>query len=642
MTFSNSIVSGSVFRNIFIVESRAAWSDFSPLFDSAQDLLLTYDFALRKQVEESGGAAFYVDHLCDQSFMQENNFQMYQFFRDWHYDAGGEDIFRYREVNFGFSFRIDIWNDFTFYIRSRLCLEQLHSFSWQKIYIDSRLTLLCEVLADMGLVFEVRAPRLDKRGAFSGYFFPIHRWMDERLRIRRPKHVLRDLVVTVQGITMSWLDRLADCHGRKNGVFVQEYHPTRQLLQRLMQHAGLRVVLAHFSSAKGLMKFLRERPIPIYGRLKRYQKDVDRLIEAFRNRRSARLVLANGVDISAAVNREIERKIRIVLPESLRALDCVINYLDRHPLHLEILIGNIGKVATLVDCVAKSRGVPSFMIINGLLGNEYMDEAKYATVINGYSESIRDNYFQGMDNIVCLGDPRMDGYAKSSPIKINRIEPTVTIGASGFNNIDLNSFLAVEFKFLYEVLSAIRNIGDRAKKIRVVVKVRPNGYREQYQQFSEEYFPGLVELIVDNVPMREVLDQTDLFISIYSQTLFEASCLGIPVIYHKTDREIMDPPFDGTSELVTTHNVPDLERAIRDFLSEDNRFNAFQDNAVMEKYVGPLDGKNLERNFDFVLGLLNKPTQGSGNRCEDSYVLRPVGRSNACSSNQKNETCKSV
>ena len=615
MTISNSIVSGSVFRNIFIVESQAAWSDFSLLFDPAQDLLLTYDFALRKQVEESGGAAFYVDHLCDQSFMQENNFLMYQFFRNWHYDAGGGDIFRYREVNFGFSFRIDIWNDFTFYVRSRLCLEKLHSFSWQKIYVESRLTLLCEVLADMGMVFEVREPRLEKRCAFSGYFFPIHRWMDERLRIRRPKHVLRDFVVTIQGIMMSWMDRLADCQGRKKGVFVQEYHPTRQLLQRLMQHTGLRVILAHFSSAKGVMKFLKERPIPIYGRLKHYQKDADLLIEAFRTRRSARLVLANGVDITAAVNREIERKIRIVLPESLRALDCVINYLDRHPLHLEILIGNIGKVPTLVDCVANSRGVPSFMIINGLLGNEYMDEAKYATVINGYSESIRDNYFRDMDNIVCLGDPRMDAYASAPAKIINRILPTICIGASGYNPIDLNSFVAVEFEFLYEVLSAIRNLSNPAQSFRIVIKVRPNGYREQYQKFTEEYFPGLVELIVDHVPMRDVLDRTDLFISIYSQTLFEASCLGIPVIYHKTDREIMDTPFDGTSELVTTYDVPSLELALRDFIASNDRFESFLDKAVMEKYVGPLDGKNLERNLDFVLGLLDNPPSGSGESC---------------------------
>jgi spore coat polysaccharide biosynthesis predicted glycosyltransferase SpsG len=122
----------------------------------------------------------------------------------------------------------------------------------------------------------------------------------------------------------------------------------------------------------------------------------------------------------------------------------------------------------------------------------------------------------------------------------------------------------------------------------------------------------MVDLVVDNVPMRTVLDDTDLFISIYSQTLFEASCLGIPVIYHKNDREIMDPPFDGKSELLTTFDVSDLEQALQDFLMASHRFDAFLEKSVMEKYIGPLDGKNLERNFDYVIGLLEHSLPCSG------------------------------
>lgn len=604
LTLSKPIATGSVFRYIFIVESRTTWPAFLALFDPVQDLVLTYDFALRKQVDESGGTAFYVDHLCEQSAMQENNFLMYRFFRDWHRDADGADIFRYRDVDFGFSFRIEIWNDFTFYVRSRSCLEQLRVLAWQKIFLDSKLPLLREVLDDMGLAFAVPEPSTDEGASSPGYYFPIHRWMNERLKIRQPRHVLRDFVVTVQGIAMSWVDRLADCLGRKAGVFVQEYHPTRQLLQRLRRHPGVRVVQAHFSSAPGLKKFLRERPIPVYGSLKRYQAEATRLVEAFRQRRSARFVLASGVDITDAAYCAIERIVVEILPKSLRGLDCAINYLDQHPLRLEILIGNVGQVAMLVDSVAKSRGIPSYLIINGFLGNEYLDEAKYATVINAYSESIRDNYFRGMDNIVCLGDPRMDSYARALARQINRVEPTITIGASGFNNIDLNSYLAVEFEFLHEVLSAIRNLSNPAQRFRVVIKVRPNGYRELYQQFTEDYFPEMVDMIVDNVPLREILDGSDFFISIYSQTLFEASCLGIPVVYHKTDHEIMDPPFDGKSELVTTHNVPDLEQAFRDYLKGSDRFDAFLDKRVMEKYIGPLDGNNLDRNLRFVNKLL--------------------------------------
>jgi hypothetical protein len=575
-------------------------------FDPALDVVLTYDFALRKQIEEVGGTVFYVDHLCEPSFMQKNNFLIYDFFRDWHMDAKGADIFRYRDVGFGFSFRFEIWNDFTFYVRNRLCLEQLRSLVWENIYLDEGLPILGEVLGDMNIVFKTKGAVVKKTVLFPGYFFPIHRWMNERLRIRLPRHVLRDFVLTVQGVIMSWLDRLNDRMQHKVGIFVQEYHPTRQLLQRLKQQPDIRVVQAHFSSGPGLMKFLKERPIPVYGSFKPYQNEAVRLIKYFRQLRSARLVLSNGVDITDAAYRVIERKVVEFLPESLRALNCVIDYLDRHPLHLEILIANIGRVAMLVDCVAKSRGVPSYMIINGLLGSAYLDEAKYATVINGYSTSIRDHYFRGMSNIVCLGDPRMDVYAEAAAKVINRSQPTITIGASGFNNIDLNSFLAIEFEFLHDILSSIRELNTEVPSIRVVLKVRPNGYLEQYQMFTDEYFPGMVDTIVDVVPMREVLDETDLFISIYSQSLFEASCLGIPTIYHKRDQEVMDPPFDGKSELVTTYNRSELLEALRDFLKDDARFNAFLDKSIMEKYVGPLDGKNLDRNFDFIAKNLYK------------------------------------
>lgn len=606
---SNIITLGTTFRRVFILESRDWWSAAQPLYDPTQDLVLTYDFGLRCDVEALGGVAHYVDHLCEQSVMQKNNFHMYRFFRDWHLDADGADIFRYRDVDFGFSFRIEIWNDFTFYVRSRLCLEQLRMIVYESLHVGTGQGLLEEVLGDMECDFNTLA-RSDQflRGT---YFFPIHRWMDERLRIRRMRHVIRDVVTLVQGVAMSWYDRLTERFCPKTRIFIQEYHPTRKLLLRLQQQSGIRVVQGHFSAACGVMKFLRERPIPVYGNIQKRQPSAARLIESFRKRRAARLVLSTGVDVTNAVNRVIERRVASVLPESLRRLDCVIRYLDRHPLRLEILIANLGQLAMLVDSVAKSRGVPSYLIINGMLCNDYLDEGKYATLINAYSTSIRDHYFRGMDNIVCLGDPRMDDYANIPTRTINREFPTIAIGASGFSNIDLNSYLAVEFEFLNDVLTAIRNLTSQGQKFRILLKVRANGYSELYRQFVEEYFPGLVDRIVDDVPMRVVLDETDFFVSIYSQTLFEASCLGIPCVYHKNDSEIMDPPFDGKSELVTTYDVAGFERALCDFLAGSRRFNAFLEKAVMEKYIGPLDGDNLERNLDVVCELLNKGLQRS-------------------------------
>jgi len=247
------------------------------------------------------------------------------------------------------------------------------------------------------------------------------------------------------------------------------------------------------------------------------------------------------------------------------------------------------------------------MIINGLLGGAFCDEGKYSDYINGYSESIKKHYFADMDNVVCLGDPRMDDYILNEKSNsINRIMPTVSIGTSGFNNIDLNSYVAIEFDFIHDILSAFRDIYAGGGSFQLIIKVRPNGVLEQYIAFVKEYFPELIVEIVREESITQVLYRTDLYISIYSQTLFEASCLGIPVIYYKKDNEILDPPFDQKSELVTVDTVAGLKQAFYDFQSGHDRFNGFLERAVMEKYIGPLDGKNLDRNMEFIYSLLNQ------------------------------------
>lgn len=594
------IVPGATYRTVFIVDERGARPQDA--YDPSRDLVLTFDFALFREIRNRGGAAQYVDHLCESDAMQADNFRVYEFFRDWHRDAEGNDIFRFRGVDFGIAFRIEIWNDYTFAVRIRLCLERLRALTYDRLEVCSTHEMIFEALEDAGLAFT----RVDPvaAGTEPSYYFPIYRWMDERLRIRRWRHVVRDVAIAVQGLAMDGLDGVVERFRPRKRVFVQEYHPTRVLLQRLLDEPEVRVVQGHFSSAPGLARLWRERPIPVFGRVGAYRAEADRLIRAFHRRRAAQLRLSGGVDATGIAYRAIERRIVEVLPRMLRGLDCVVRYLDRHPLDLDILIGNIGQLAMLVDCAAKSRGVPSFLVINGLLSCDYLDDAKYATVINAYSPTVRDFYFKGMDNIVCLGDPRMDAYPPTARRTLDGRRPTVVIGASGFNNVDLNSYLAVEFEFLADTLAAVERFAAQAEVPRVVVKVRPNGYAEQYRRFVAEYHPQLDIEIVDAVPMIEVLRFADVFVSIYSQTLFEASCLGVPVIYHKTDVEHLHPPFDEASELVTTRTSAELADALGAAFAGSERFAPFLDRAVMEAYVGPLDGGNLERNLDYVRGLL--------------------------------------
>ena len=41
------------------------------------------------------------------------------------------------------------------------------------------------------------------------------------------------------------------------------------------------------------------------------------------------------------------------------------------------------------------------------------------------------------------------------------------------------------------------------------------------------------------------------------------------------------------------------------------RYDAFLDRTVMEKYIGFLDGRNLDRNLEFIYELLERPRSGA-------------------------------
>lgn len=590
------------YEKIFILESRAWWSSCRNRFNPTTDLVLTYDFGLRKEVEALGGIALYLDHLVDPERMRRNNFLVYEYLRNWHLDAEGRDIFVSRGVAFGFSFRIEFWNDLTFLARTRLCLEKVMSMRRSALLVGTQSALIESILNDLNVPFE--AVRCGSTPAKTDYFFPIHRWMDEKWRSRKFRHKLKPLVAVIVGRLRLWAARLPLAKDRKVPVFVQEYFPTRRIVERLQQDPRLRVILAQYSWAPGLAKLVREHPIPVWGDLRKYQMEAATLLRRFRTSSQSRLILEDNIDVTAKIVDVIERNVSNVLSETLRTLDCVIRYIDRNPICLEIMTANMGRMNTLVDCVCKHRSIQSYMIVNGMLVHEYLDEAKYADTINAYSTSMKSNYFANMNNIVCLGDPRMDEYALSKPRPINRVTPTVTIGASGYNITNLDSYVAVEFEFLHDVLSALRVVKDRGVALRIVIKVRSNGYKQQYDDFAAEYFPGLVDEILQIAPMRSVLERTDFYISIYSQTLFEASCLGIPCLYYKKDTETMFAPFDGRSELVTVDNPKDLIAAFDDFMLQRPRFDAFLKRSVMEKYIGFIDGRNLDRNLDYIYGKL--------------------------------------
>ena len=597
------------YRNIYIIDSRSYWTQYAENYDSYNDVVLTFDFGLKHDIEILGGDAFYMDSLCSPTEMQKNNFLAAEFFKKWHYDQNNNDIFTSQGVSFGFAFRIEIWSEYLYYVRLRANLANLKKLKYKSIYVSETGVVLTDILEEIEINFNVQNASIPSKKI--AYYFDIHKYMVCALRGSGIRMIARNFLIWLLSNFSFHFDNIFSFEPNKKTIYAQNYHPTIKIIEHLQRDGSLRVVTSSLIPSKGLKKYFFQRLIPIRGSKTQFQKQADVLLNDFRNNRSALLHLSDGADITAGAYKVIENKIRLVVPEALQILDSVIYFIKKQPVHLEIMIANIGLVQTITDCVLKSKKVQNYLIINGFLGGGFCDEGKYANYINCYSENIKKHYYSDVTNIVCLGDPRMDFYSTKIKLKtINRTIPTICIGASGFNNINLISHVAVEFDFLFDILSAFEEIQNEGGVFNFIIKVRANGVLAQYNAFIAEYFSKLNVEIVREIPISQVLARTDLYISIYSQTLFEASCLGIPVIYYKKDKEYLDPPFDSKSELVTIDTICALKQAFVDFRAGDVRFDAFLDRAVMEKYIGPLDGKNLERNLEFIYNLLDRVQSG--------------------------------
>ena len=564
------------YRNIFILESRNYFPHFAKDFNPKKDLVLTFDFGLKRQTEILGGNACYIDSICSPQEMQENNFLASDFFKKWHYDAKGKDIFTVNGVPFGFAFRIEIWNEYLYYVRLRANLTQLGKLKFHNIYLGESGNVIGTVLAEMKLDFNAnKGLRKIKENA---YYFDIHKYMSDALRGTGLGGVARKILIWLLSNVSFYLDNIFKLKSKQKTVYAQHYHPTTKIIEYLRQDATLKVVTSSLIPMKGLQKYFVQRLIPIGRKKTKHQQQARQLLDDLKAKRIATLFLSDGTDITAGAHNVIENKIRAVLPEALRILSSVNLYLNNRPIHLEILIANLGLTQTIVDCVLKTKQVSSYLIINGILCGQFGDEGKYATYINGYAENIKKYYFSDAENVVCLGDPRMDVYAsRTQPRTINRLKPTVTIGASGFNGINLISHVAIEFDFMFDLLTAFSELRNEGHAFNLIIKVRANGVLEQYTAFAREYFSELRVEIQRDIPVSEVLEKTDFYISIYSQTLFEASCLGIPVVYYKKDQEILDPPFDKKSELVTVDSVSSLKQAFVSFTNHNGKvYRAFR------------------------------------------------------------------
>jgi len=595
-------ISKRAYRNIFFVQNRDYWFACPFDYDKDQDIVLSFDFAVVHLVRLAGGEAQYIDHVVDTGILEEYNYKTYKFFASWHYNKAKEDIFRYRGIEIGSAFRIEIWNDITFYVR---IVANIHAFL-SRIQYDNIYSGIDNVTVhDVFRFLKLKAINWTKKENSNTceYYFPIHQWMEEKLHPSNFKYKLKISVIKLFFVLSDFVKLFGRKAKMKKNVYVERYYPTDAIISEFKKENNIRMVRSDFNSITDMFSGLH-LPVFVDAGDAKHAFQAKRMLEKFEREKSA-VMFFDNLDISKELFALIIKRISPLLAKHLTITDLIINYFRKNELNLMITYSSIGVVNRLVINYCKKSNIPIYMVINGLLANSFLDEAKQGTWINSYGDSVKSHYFRDMDNIVCLGDPRMDKYSYcQKERRTDYAKPIIGIGASGFTNVDLNCYLAIEFEFLKDVLNACQSLKKAGREMDIVIKIRSNGYIQQYRNFLDEYFPDMSVRLFENAPMKEFLEEVDFFISIYSQTLFEASCLGIPVLYYKNDTQIFHPPFDGKSELVTAFSQEDLVRKIEAFYNSDAMYDAFKEKANMEKYIGPLDGQNLKRNMDFIYSLM--------------------------------------
>lgn len=596
---------------IYIVDDLETWNQIEHDFHIDTDLVATFDFGLQNLISNFGGKSVFIDSICDVAFLQENNYVIRNFLREWTKSESQTDLFSHRDIDFGPALKIEIWSEIVYLIRIWLSVKELIKFPSNSIVVATQSQLLIDVLKHLNIDFRI-LPYGEASTSF--FYFPMHHWLKEKLSVVASKPQIFQMLLNLRDQTFFLLDRITDRLFPRKLVFVHEYHPTYDLIKALLKDPLYNVCIGDISRERGLFStLLKDRPIPRTRTKSSHVQSAKQIYTKYLFGRRAVLTCSDGSNPTTLVNSIIENKVKLILPEYIRDIESTLGYWAKRQVSIVVLISNIGKMSSIVHAIAKSRNVPTFLIINGLLEGQISDESRDATVINCYGESIREHYFSDAPNSICLGDPRMDDAVRSAElIHCNNItssqfedEFLISIGASGFNSIDLNSYSAVEFCFLYEVLSAVeRTKIIKSSTIKINLKIRPNGYRHQYEKFIAKYFPKLSISIFDKGPMASVFKGSKIYISTYSQTLFEASVFGIPVVYHQTDTEIHDPPFDGSGKLVITKNIDQLAECIDKTVLDSTIFNGFISRTEMENYIGPLDGKCLERNLDFLKSMI--------------------------------------
>lgn len=584
----------NVYPQIFLVKDRNRWEECKELCEKDKDLVLVLDFGLFHCLSNSGYHVQYVDTQLKPDKLDALNVEMHQFLQKWFVDSQGKCLLHYQGFSIGDALLMNILNDITYFCHFVFHFIEIREINHQQLFaaLDDD---LISILKKIGIPFTpIPSQQVNKYGS---YWFPVITWMKLQLQPSGFKFWLKGMIRRCLDWALSIVDSIKK--QPEKAIYIHQYYSTDLLIKHFLGIKSYSVINETYGRN---ISWWNQRRI-YFKNGDDYCLESEKLIKEFESA-DKYVWHYNQVPISEFLYEIIHQHLVLEVNQAIGKIHSIVNYFKRRRLDLMIPISNLALENRLLMQYCFLHRIPVFTLLNGLQSLSFWFDAKDSNWVNCYGTSIQEDYYQHAPNALPLGDPRMDAYVNKKKKTINREKPIIVIGASGYNPLDLNSFLAVEFDFIHAILQALKELRLSGKEFSLIIKVRPNGYFHSYKELVDEFFSELETTIEQHVAFTSIIEKADLYISFYSQTLFEASLLGIPVIYYKNDKQQLFRPFDGYSEVVTAKSTKELQEKILHFFVGGDEYNSFLETSTMEQYIGPLDGQNTQRNIDFINSIL--------------------------------------
>lgn len=247
-------------------------------------------------------------------------------------------------------------------------------------------------------------------------------------------------------------------------------------------------------------------------------------------------------------------------------------------------------ISRLLVRVAQRAGIPTFVLPNGVIPDEFQAESLTADVGLAWSDAVAQTTFRRRTSgtVVITGNPKADRPHRK--VRTGVPPRRVLVGSFTFSAGDLNCGRSDPERYLEQVMAGVA-LG--APEVTLTLKLHPSDTQDYATLLGRSAVTDVRVITTGDV--CALFADADVYVTTYSTSLLEAAAHGLPVIYYAVNDQRFLPPFgeDSFLEEWTATTPTELAGLLRRL--SDNRPDPIELAAWAEQYLGPLDGGSVKR-----------------------------------------------